>query len=313
MKYLKQYILATSIILLLAAGGCNKDDYTLGALITPSNVTLTYEIVGADADHPYGDGSGQVNFTATASNAITYNFEFGDGQDNQIAADGKVSHVFSLNGVNTFNVSVYAIGTGGLQSTKTDQIEVFSSFSDNEAFLFLTGGTSKSWYWAADQPGHLGLGPNNKDSGDGNWTWPAWYQAAPWEKSASTLYDCELVFTNDNGNMTFEQKNPSGEAFIQGLYCAELGLGDEGSHPWDIEGVKNAPFGPSNSIATIDGAYRGTTINFSNGGFMGFYAGTSSYEIMQVTENLLTVRIVQANEPNFAWYHIFTNVKPVQK
>ena len=312
MKYLKQYILATVIVLLLASGGCQKDDYTMGALITPTNVTLTYEIVGADADNPYGDGSGQVNFTATANNAITYNFEFGDGKDSEIAADGEVSHVFSLNGVNSFNVTVFAVGTGGLQSNKTDMIEVFSSFSDNEALLFLTGGTSKSWYWAADQPGHLGLGPNNYDYELGSWTWPQWYQAAPWEKSESTLYDCELVFTNTDGIMTFEQKNPSGEAFIQGLYAAELGLGDEGSYPWDIEGIKNASFSPSSSIATIDGEYRGTTINFSDGGFMGFYAGTSEYEIMQVTDNLLTVRIVQANEPLFAWYHIFTNVKPVQ-
>jgi len=310
MKSIK-YILIISIGLLIASTGCQKDDYSMGALIAPTNVTLTYEIVGADADNPYGDGSGQVNFTATADNAITYNFEFGDGKDNQIAADGKTSHVFSLNGINTFNVTVFAVGTGGIQSTKTDELQVFSSFSDNEALLFLTGGTSKSWYWAADQPGHLGLGPNNYDYEPGSWTWPQWYQAAPWEKSESTLYECEFVFTNTNGIMTFEQKNPSGEAFIQGIYSEELGLGEEGSYPWDIAGIKNATFSPSNSIATIDGEYRGTTINFSDGGFMGFYAGSSEYEIMQVTDNLLTVRMVQANNPLFAWYHIFTNVKPI--
>lgn len=304
--------LITLVVILFAFSGCQKDDYSMGALTTPSNLTLTYEIVGADAENPFGDGSGQVNFTASADNAITYNFEFGDGKDNQIAADGKVSHVFSLNGLNTFNVSVFAVGTGGLQSSKTEQLEVFSSFSDNEAFLFLTGGTSKSWYWAADQTGHLGLGPNNFDYEPGSWTWPQWYQAAPWEKTESTLYLCEFVFTNADGVMTFEQKNPSGEAFIQGIYSEELGLGPEGSYPWDIEGVKNASFSPSNSIATIDGEYRGTTINFSDDGFMGFYAGTSEYEIMEVTDNILKVRLVQANEPSFAWYHIFTSEKPEQ-
>jgi len=304
--------LITLVVLLFATSGCQKEDYSMGALITPSNLTLTYEIVGADAENPFGDGSGQVNFTASADNAITYNFEFGDGKESQIAADGKVTHVFSLNGVNTFNVSVFAVGTGGLQSSKTEQIEVFSSFSDNEALLFLTGGTTKSWYWAADQTGHLGLGPNNYDYEPGSWTWPQWYQAAPWEKTESTLYLCEFVFTNNDGVMTFEQKNSSGEAFIQGIYAEELGLGEEGSYPWDIEGVKNASFSPSNSIATIDGEYRGTTINFSDDGFMGFYAGTSEYEIMEVTDNILKVRMVQANEPSYAWYHIFTSEKPEQ-
>jgi len=313
MKRIGQYIVVSLIGLLLVSVGCQKDDYEMGALITPTNVTLTYEIVGADADNPYGDGSGQVNFTATADNAITFNFEFGDGKDNQIAADGKTSHVFSIDGINSFNVTAYAVGTGGITSSKTTQLEVFSNFSDDEAMLFLTGGSTKTWYWAADQTGHLGLGPNNKDYEPGSWTWPQWYQAAPWEKIESTLYLCELVFSIESGTLTFEQINPSGEAFIQGLYSAELGLGDEGSYPWDIAGIKNVFFSPSNSIATIDGEYRGTTMNFSDDGFMGFYAGSSEYEIIEVTDNTLSVRMVQANEPLFAWYHVFTNVKPEQK
>lgn len=293
--------------------GCQKDNYELGALVAPSNVNLTYEIVGVDAEHPNGDGSGMVNFTATASNQITFNYEFGDGKDNQISADGKTTHLFSINGTNNYNVTVYAVGTGGITSSKTVQVEVFSNFTDNEAQEFLTGGSTKSWYWAADQTGHLGLGPNDMAYPEGYHTWPYWYQAAPWEKTESTLYLCELVFSIESGSLTFEQLNPSGEAFIQGIYAAELGLGDEGSHPFDIAGVKNAFFSPSNSIATVDGAYRGTTIGFSDGGFMGFYAGTSEYEIIEVTENILKVRMVQANEPTFAWYHIFTTVKPEQK
>jgi len=121
------------------------------------------------------------------------------------------------------------------------------------------------------------------------------------------------VFSIESGNLTFEQLNPTGEAFIQGLYAQELGLGEEGSYPFDIAGVKNVFFSPSNSIATIDGDYRGTTMSYSDGGFMGFYAGTSEYEIIEITENILKVRLVQANEPLFAWYHIFTNVNPEQK
>lgn len=306
------YILVTLIGLVLFTSGCQKE-YELGELKTPTNVNITYEIVGADDENPNGDGSGLVNFTATANDAITFNFDFGDGKDSQISAEGKVTHQFSINGTIVYNVTVYAVGTGGITSSKSDQVEVFSSFSDDEAVQYLTGGSTKSWYWAADQMGHLGLGPNDQAYENGDESFPAWYQAAAWEKIESTLYDCEFVFTLDGNNVTFEQLNPSGEAFIQGVYSEELGLGAEGSYPWDIAGVKNVSLSPSSSIATEVGQYRGTTINYSDGGFMGFYAGSSQYEIMEITENILTVRMVQANEPLFAWYHIFTNVKPEQK
>lgn len=312
MKTYSQYMILIVAALMFTFSGC-QEEYKLGDLVTPTNVDITYEIVGADGENPYGDGSGVVSFSASANNTITFNFDFGDGKDTQITADGKITHLFSLTGVNMYNVTVFAVGTGGITSSKTIQIEVLSDFADDEAAQFLTGGGTKTWYWAADQVGHLGLGPNDMVYENGEHTYSAWYGAAPWEKVESSLYECELVFTLDGGDVKFEQINPTGEAFIQGIYSESLGLGPEGSYPWDIEGVKNVTFSPSSSIATIDGQYRGTTFNISDGGFMGFYAGTGEYEIMQITENLLTVRMVQANEPLFAWYHIFITEKPEQQ
>ena len=305
------YIFLVLVGLLFILGSCQKDQYEMGDLVAPSNVKLAYQIVGADDANPYGDGTGMVNFTATADNEITYRFNFDDGFDT-VTANGKSLHRFSISGINTYNVTVFAVGAGGISSSNTTQITVSSEFEDVEAGLFLTGGSTKTWYWAADQVGHLGLGPNDQVYENGDQTYDAWYAAAPWEKAESSLYQTELVFSNETGKLTFEQINPTGEAFIQGLYAAELGLGDEGSHPFDIAGVKTVQFSPSASIATVPGGYRGTTMTFSGGGFMGFYAGTSQYEIIEVTENILKVRIQQANEPLFAWYHIFTNVKPVQ-
>ncbi len=313
MKTKSHYILVTIIGLFLILGGCQKDQYELRELVKPTNLKVTYIIQGVDSEHPHGDGSGLVEFTATADNAISYYFDFKDGKDKKVAPGGQYTNQFSKPGVNTFNVVVYAVGAGGVTTSKMIPIEVYSNFKDEEAVQFLTGGSSKAWYWAADQIGHLGLGPNNYDYEPGSWTWPQWYQAAPWEKAGTSLYDCKFVFTlQDDGSMTFEHINPTGEAFIQGLYSEALGLGPEGSYPFESGGVKNVVLSPSNSIATIDGGYRGTTMTYSDGGFMGFYAGTSEYEIIEVTENILRVRMVQANEPLFAWYHIFTNVKPEQ-
>ena len=55
---------------------CEEEEFTLGAITAPTDVTLTAEIVGATADEPNGDGSGTVHFTVTGNGAITYKFSF---------------------------------------------------------------------------------------------------------------------------------------------------------------------------------------------------------------------------------------------
>ena len=307
MKNLK-YIVILLLGFQLVFSGCEEDNYELGELITPTNVDLTFELIGADSENPYGDGSGIVKFSATADNEITFNYIFGDGKDNEIAADGNISHQFSKNGVNTYNVTVIAVGTGGVSASKTIQVEVFSSFSDDEALELLTGGSSKTWYWAADQQGHVGLGPNFEDPQK---TFAGWYQAAPFEKLC--MYDAEFVFTKtEDGGMTFEQT--TGPAFIPGTYAGKIGVAADECFGEDVVptlyGVKNVSFSPSSSIATVDGGYRGTSMSFSDGGFMGWYVGVSEYEIIEVTENILRVRIEE--DETFAWYHTFTTEKPVQ-
>lgn len=307
MKNLK-YIVILLLGFQLVFSGCEEDNYQLGELITPTNVDVTFEVVGTDSENPYGDGSGVVNFSATADNEITFNYIFGDGKDNKIAADGNISHQFSKNGVNTYNVTVIAVGTGGVSASKTVQVEVFSSFTDDEALELLTGGSSKTWYWAADQQGHVGLGPNFEDPQK---TFAGWYQAAPFEKTC--MYDAEFVFTKTaDGGMTFEQT--AGVAFIPGTYAGKIGVAADECYGEDVVptlyGVKNVSFSPASSIATVDGGYRGTSMSFSDGGVMCWYVGVSTYEIIEVTENILRVRIEE--DATYAWYQTFTTEKPVQ-
>ena len=46
-------------LLLAMVSSCQDDDKTFGSLDAPKNIELTYEIVGKDAEHPDGDGSGK--------------------------------------------------------------------------------------------------------------------------------------------------------------------------------------------------------------------------------------------------------------
>jgi len=313
MKNYSKYILVSLIGLLFTLNACQKDEYDLGELVAPTNVSLSYEIVGVDNENPNGDGSGLVNFTVMADNAITYNFDFGDGSDIQTAGSGKITKQYSINGLNIYNVTAFAVGTGGITSTKTDQVEVYSSFSDAEALQFLTGGSSKSWFWAADQPGHTGMGTESEDYGNLDYTWASWWQIGPFDPDKACMYDAEFVFTQTDAGMTFEQI--TGPAFVPGTWAGDIGVEGDVCHgddvATDLYGVKNVLFSPSTSRAAIDGQYRGTTMSFSDGGFMCWWVGTSEYDIIEVTDNILKVRIKE--DDTQAWYHTFTNVKPEQK
>lgn len=311
MKNISQYLVIIVLGFMVTITGCRDDSFELGSLTTPTNLNLTYEIVGVDDENPFGDGSGLVNFTATAENVITYTYDFGDGQDVEVAADGKVSHPFSINGVVTYTVTVTAVGTGGITSSTAAQVEVFSNFQDEEAVQFLTGGESKTWYWASNLPAHVGLGPDNEDYGNLDFTWPNWWQIGPWDTEKECMYSAEFVFTKTSSGMTFEQI--TGPAFIPGTYAGKIGVDGDICHGEDVAtplyGVKNVIFSPSSSRAALEGNYRGTTMKFSDDGFMCWWVGASEYDIIEVTDNILRVRIKE--DDTYAWYHIFTSEKPV--
>ena len=311
MKYIKNYSLILLAALALMFTSCQEDDYKLGPLNAPSNVTIAYTIAGADAQNPAGDGSGIVSFSTTGSGAITYNYDFGDGTSSEIAASGKTSHLFSITGLNTYTVTVSAVGPGGLVTLKSETVEVFSSFEDAEAVDLLTGGGSKSWYWAADQPGHAGLGPNTEDNGNADFSFPAWWQIGPFDADKACMYEAEFVFTKDGNAVTFEQI--TGPAFVPGTYAGRIGITGDVCHGDDVAttiyGVKNVSFAPSTSKAALEGSgYRGTAMSLSDGGFMSWWVGKSDYDIIELTANTLKVRIKE--DETFAWYHTFTDVKP---
>ncbi len=318
MKNLK-YIIGTFLSLTLLFSSCQDDEGEVGNIVAPSNVTISYEIVGASASKPNGDGTGVVNFKTTSdNNVITYRYNFGDNTDVKVAASGEISHQFSLTGVNTYSVTVMASGVGGITSTSTINIDVFSSFEDAEAKEFLTGGAgnNKTWYWAADKPINIGLGPNIVQPG-GEHTWPQWFRSDPWHSDKLCMYDAEFVFSQSTeGDVTFEQLKDI--AYLPGDYASSIGVAGNTCHGLDVapslNGVKKVSFAPSNSIATLDGrdpTYRGTTLNFSDDGFMCWYVGktSSKLEIIEITNTTLKVRIEEGPR---AWYCYFQTQKPVK-
>lgn len=314
----KIIIKIVSLFAILLMTGCQKDDFTFGSLEAPANLAVTFDIVGKTAQAPYGDGTGKVNFKATADNVISYKYVFSDGGvDN--APNGMTEKRFNKTGINKYTVTVIAYGKGGVSTNITTELEVFSDFRDDQAVQFLTGGTSKKWYWAASEAAHLGVGPNDSNA-DKNWI-PDYYKAAPFEKAgsptSSCLYENVLTFSLVGEQLKFELDN-GGATFFNASFEA-VGGGSSGSDaclPYNTGGAKTVLLGPSESVVMKNPNHaqqtRGTMLNFSDGGFMGYYIGQSSYEILSITENRMTVRAVMGGNSSLAWYHTFTTTPPNQ-
>jgi len=311
MKNILIFVIATSIAFL----GCQDDDFSIGDIIAPSNIVITTEVVGVDSENPFGDGSGFVNFKATADDVISFKFNYGDGIT-QVIPTGEVSKRYTAVGVNTFDVVVTAIGAGGLATTATTQVEVFSSFDDPEAKRLLTGGegSSKTWYWAAAEPAHLGVGGNVVISPDSYWL-PTFFAASPFQfaanQASACFYEDQFTFSMDgNGQVSYVYNN-GGASFFNVANQDIVGgsVGEDRCFEFDTSGTSLVSLFPSDQNLPEDET-TGTAFNLSNSNFMGYYVGTSDYEILEISDNFLRVRTLDVGNPVLAWYHIFTTSPP---
>lgn len=301
-----------SVFTLVFFTSCVDDDFDIGAVTAPTNLSVTSQVVGQTEDNPYGDGSGTVTFQVSADNAMTYKFMFSDGFQ-VVSHDGTASHSFAKNGVNDYLVTVIAYGAGGSSANTTTTVTVFSDFSDPEAEQLLTGGNTKIWYVAAAEPAHLGVGPSSGEGFDS----PIWYSASPFEKASEDVSSCfytdEMIFSlTENGEIIYNYDN-NGATFFNVDYAADFGgsAGVDECLPYTSPVDMSVSLSPSTSGLTGDQT-RGTVINISDGGTISYYIGASSYEILSMDETSMHLRAVMGNNPALAWYIKLTTTPPDQ-
>ena len=318
-----KYILSSFLILAVVFTGCQDDDNTFGNVTAPTNLTITAEILGVDAANPNGDGSGLVELRASATNALSYNFQYGDGQSEAVPS-GEVTHRFSIVGTNSYTIIVSAIGTGGVSTTATITIEVFSSFDDQEAKEFLSGGigSSKVWYLDAAEPGHLGVGPtilSGDPAAPNSYWYPAYFATQPYEKCGDPISSClcndELTFSLNADNQLMFELNNQGQTFFNASHQDIVGgsVGEDACFDFDTSGVSLVSLAPSEDLANTpdpDFQARGTVMHFSDDAFMGYYVSSSSYEIISVTNTTLYVRTIDGSNQDLAWYHKYSTSPP---
>ncbi len=278
-------------LLALALSGCKKEEHSFGEIITPTNLSMSSTIAGASTANPNGDGTGNVEFVVGAENVLTYKYLFGDG-DSLITTNTNVTHRYRNPGVNSYNVVISAIGTGGASSTVSQMITVFVAFEiPADIMTAITNNSSRVWVTDRDANGHFGVGPNDQFA-------PIWYAAAPNTREACA-YDDEITFAKDGPRITMNINN-LGASFSIGAATGFYGMsGGDNCYPINPGGLKNLVFMDATSSST---PAQSTRIQFTvpGNGIINFGTGGTTYEILSVTATSMHLRNIGAD--GNAWY-----------
>lgn len=311
MKTNIKYILGLFIVALTFIS-CNEEEYSLGELSAPANVVINTEVVGVDATHPNGDGSGNVKITVTGENALSYKIDYDANtpMDLVYLPTGMTTKKYTSIGVNTYRITVVAYGKGGSSTNVTKDVTVRSDFTvAPEIVTALTNNASKTWVVDKSVAGHLGVGPWNVAS-----IRPEWWAGGVNEKvaSANCFYTATFTFAKvaASGTYSLQVATPDGAFTKTGSLTTLPGIpgsGDEGCYNYG-GGTSAFSFIPASSgapsvITNADNSTSTQTSILLSGvnTFIGYGAVQKEYEILVITPTYLYVR-VQGTETGNAWY-----------
>lgn len=141
MKFMSLSLILSFFLLL----SCTKDGDAGSSNTVPSNLVLNAVVAT--------DNSGTVAFTATANNAVSFEYDFGNGVF-QNSADGKATYRYPASG--NYTVKVTAKSAGGQTLSKTTDISVSVARTLVWSDEFNTPGAPDAGKWGFD----IGTGSN---------------------------------------------------------------------------------------------------------------------------------------------------------
>jgi beta-glucanase (GH16 family) len=126
------------------------------AVITPTNLVVTSEIVGQSANQPTGDGSGVLHLNISANNATSFKISYGDGTT-QNAVSGRNTYTYKTAGTYTYTITVTAFNGASSISTSLS--------------VRIAAGTSSIWSDEFNTDGAPDTSKWNYDIGTGSGGW----------------------------------------------------------------------------------------------------------------------------------------------
>lgn len=282
----------------------NNDNYSLGNLTGPTDLVLTADVVGKTTAAPNGDGTGKVNFTITANDALAYKVDFGDGSPVQVYTKSTtVTKTYQAIGTNNFKVNVTATGKAGVSTTIIKAIDVFFAYDVNPAIITnLTNNTSKTWIVDKSLDSHFGVDDWNETRTSG---W--WYAAVPNDKvaTANCLYTATFTFTKVSSFIySLQVAAPDGILTKTGALAGGLpGIPGSGAEDcYSYAGATSAfSFVPSSSAFPASASTKTGILLSGSNTFIGYGSTQKEYEILAITSTYMFLR-VRGTETGNAWY-----------
>lgn len=147
MKYFNVFLFAFAAVIF---SGCSKSSSNGGVQPAPSNLKVSVSV--------NTDNSGNVTFTASANNAVSFDYDYGNGIF-QTVATGAVTYKYPATG--TYTVNVIAKNSGGQTISQSVQVTVSVGGA--------TGGLSLVWSDEFNTDGTPDPSKWGYDTGGGGW------------------------------------------------------------------------------------------------------------------------------------------------
>ncbi|MGY6559599.1 MAG: PKD domain-containing protein [Nitritalea sp.] len=241
---------------------------------------------------PTAESANIIQFTG-AGDFFMMKWDLGNGA----TAEGRtVTGLYPLAG--TYTVTLTVFNAGGSESFSRDIVidETDPTLLDRPVFNLLTGGIDavegKTWVIDSTRVGHFGVGPNPSVNGD----FPEFYQAQPNEKVGSGMYNTRYTFKLDSFQFIW---NTGGLVYLNAAQGGQFpGAFDPGV------GDLSAPFVSPGGLTwnIVEEAGRNPVLSVSSPGFIGYFAGGRTYQIVRLEENELFLRFVDQSDETLAWY-----------
>lgn len=136
---MKQIVSMTLMLCSLMLFACKKESGSSNSNTPPSNLQVTATVSA--------DNSGNVSFTATATNAVSFDYDFGNGVF-QTVANGTVTYRYPASG--TYTVNVIAKSASGQTISRSVSVTVTVALSLVWSDEFNTPGAPDASKWGYD-------------------------------------------------------------------------------------------------------------------------------------------------------------------
>ncbi len=274
-------------VILCVLSSCSPDslDGELGAVPESGDVTFT---ATPDASNP-----NIIHYKNTGKGFVSV-WDLGNSTT---VRGSEVTGTYPVKGDYKVTLTILTDG-GNTSASKTINIAATNPLMLNiPVYNFLTGGADalegKTWMVDKDSKGHLGIGPATSAG-------PDWYAAAPNDKNGKEIYDDEMTF--QLGGFAFNY-NAHGKIYVNEGFGSQFPGAVKENGGNDFIAPYTSPANMTWSLSEVSKDKWQLTL--SNGGHLGYYVGSTSYEILSINENELYVRQIQGNVADNAWYQKF--------